>query len=159
VSIDRHGKALARELSIAVGDRVLMPVSEIARPEPAAILQKRGAVVTSVVAYRTITGTGGVNLPDFLQRGAVDAITFTSPSAVTGCLVRLASEGGSTETLSTITIITLGPTTDRAAKSYGMTATVMSPSPLLRDLVETLDTTLNRKQLEGGEAWLSRSSA
>jgi uroporphyrinogen-III synthase len=159
VSVDQHGKALARELPIEPGSRALMPVSDIAHPEPAAILRARGAAVTSVVAYRTVTGSGGVDLPDFLRRGAVDAITFTSPSAVTGCLSRLATEQGTPEDLSTITIVTIGPTTYLAAKSHGLTNTVMSPSPSLSDLVVTLEATLAGRPFEGGEAWLSRSSA
>lgn len=162
-SIVQQGTALALSVPTSPGDRVLMLVSPIARPEPATILRERGAAVTSVVAYRNVVGNGGVDLPGLLRQGGVDAITFTSPSAITGCLARLAAEGGSAETLSNITIVTIGPTTDQEANMHGLTEAVMSPSPSLRDLVETLDAALSIKlsikRIEGEEAWLSRSTA
>lgn len=74
--------ALARELPVKPRSRVLLPQSDLASSRTAAILRERGATVTSVIAYRTVIGEGGADVPDLLARGAVDALTFMSPSAV-----------------------------------------------------------------------------
>ena len=74
--------ALARELPLEPGGRVLLPQSDLADARTAAILRGRGANVTAVIAYRTVIGTGGADVPGLIAGGAVDALTFMSPSAV-----------------------------------------------------------------------------
>jgi len=73
-------EALAAALveRIRPNDRVLVCQADIARPVLAEALQAAGVAVTSVVAYRTVIGSGGVDLRSLLAAGRVDAITFTS---------------------------------------------------------------------------------
>jgi uroporphyrinogen-III synthase len=80
---------LAAAMAVQPGERVLIPQSEIASPDLAEALRAKGAIVTTVTAYRTIAGSGGVNLPALLARGEVDAIVFASSSAVDGFFARL----------------------------------------------------------------------
>lgn len=75
------GDALARTLPIDSGTRVLLPQSTVAGDYLAEILRDRGASVSKVIAYETIMGSGGVDLPAMIADGAVDALTFVSPSA------------------------------------------------------------------------------
>jgi uroporphyrinogen-III synthase len=84
---------LAAAMAVQPGERVLIPQSEIASPDLAEALRAKGAVVTTVTAYRTVTGSGGVDLPALLARGEVDAVVFASSSAVEGFVARL--EGAS----------------------------------------------------------------
>ncbi len=74
--------ALAQELPLSRSDRILMPQSNLADNAAPAILRARGAEVSTVVAYKTVVGDGGADLPAMLERGSIDALTFMSPSAV-----------------------------------------------------------------------------
>jgi uroporphyrinogen-III synthase len=137
-----RGDALAHAIPITAGARVLWPASDIARPEVAELLRQRGAEVTVVSAYRTVTGTGGVDLPHLLKNRQVDAITFASPSAVDGLIARLQTEGGDLADLDGIAVVSLGPVTHEAAVSRGFDRSVMSGAPTLPELIETLETVL-----------------
>ena len=75
------GDALARALPIQTGSRVLLPQSTVAGDYLAQILRARGAQVSKVIAYETVMGSGGADLPAMIAAGAVDALTFVSPSA------------------------------------------------------------------------------
>jgi uroporphyrinogen III methyltransferase/synthase len=133
-----RGEALARAIPAPAGSRVLWPVSEIARPEAAELLRRRGAAVTVVTAYTTVTGSGGVDLPHLLKRRQVDALTFASPSAVDGFVTRLQAEGGDLAELEAVAVVCLGPLTQEAARSRGLAQSLMPASPTLPALIETL---------------------
>jgi uroporphyrinogen-III synthase len=137
-----RGEALAHAIPITAGARVLWPASDIARPEVTELLRQRGAAVTVVSAYRTVTGTGGVDLPHLLRNRQADAVTVASPSAVDGLIARLQTEGGNLADLDSVAIVSLGPVTHEAALSRGFGQAVMSASPTLPDLIETLGTVL-----------------
>jgi uroporphyrinogen-III synthase len=136
---DRYdAEALAAGLPMRSGEAVLAPGSDIARPELARILAERGATVTQVVAYRTITGSGGVDLPGMLRDGTVDALTFASPSAVQGFVQRLAREGSSTSTVFGIPSACIGETTREAAAGVGLEP-MTSATQTIEDTVEALE--------------------
>ena len=59
---------LARSLPLGEPCRVLLPQSDLAGASAAAVLRARGADVTTVVAYRTIMGAGGADLPAMISR-------------------------------------------------------------------------------------------
>ena len=86
-------EALAAALGTVPGCRILFPASEIARPTLPDNLRARGANVTVVTVYRTVATppeqTAAVTAQ--LRAGAIDAITFTSPSTVQGFLPLLAN--------------------------------------------------------------------
>jgi uroporphyrinogen-III synthase len=79
--------SLADELPVRAGERVLLVRSDLAAERLAARLRARGAVVESVVAYRTIEGPAS-SLP-LLREALADApaaAVYTSGSTVRGLL-------------------------------------------------------------------------
>ncbi len=74
-------EALASALPIKAGSRILLPQSTVAGDYLAGSLRRRGAQVSKVIAYETVLGSGGVDLPALIAEGAVAALTFVSPSA------------------------------------------------------------------------------
>ncbi|MYA92085.1 MAG: uroporphyrinogen-III synthase [Chloroflexi bacterium] len=74
--------ALAQTLPVHAATRIVLPQADRANPATAQIFSERGAVVSKITAYRTILGSGGVDLAAELARGNVHALTFASPSAV-----------------------------------------------------------------------------
>jgi uroporphyrinogen-III synthase len=83
VSKVHNGVALAEELAGELrGKNVFLPRSDRANPDLIAALQRHGATVKQVLAYRTVApeveaGTA----EEILGRGGVDAVLFFSPSA------------------------------------------------------------------------------
>ena len=61
--------ALAQVLTPLAEARVLLPLSSLAETTLADALRAQGASVTCVVAYQTVIGSGGVDLPLLLRRG------------------------------------------------------------------------------------------
>ncbi len=134
-------EALAEALAgrLRAGGRVLICQADIGRPVLAAALRARGIAVTSVVAYRTVIGSGGVNLPRLLADRQVDAITFTSPSTVHNLFTRLAAEGGDAGHLAGVCVACLGPVTADAARSHGLPVHVLPNTHTIPALVEALE--------------------
>ena len=122
---------LARSLPINRRCRILLPQSNLADPAAAAILRARGAEVTAVIAYRTVIGAGGIDLPRRLSR--VDALTFSSPSAVAffrrRCPAPLALR---------LPASCIGPATACAARAAGFAAVMTASSPGLRPMLTAL---------------------
>ena len=137
-----RGLDLGASVPIGAGDRVLLLQSEIAPPALADALSDRGAIVTTLAAYRTVTGQGGVNLTNLLAQGTVDAVLFASSSAVDGCAARLRIEGGHIELLNPIPTICIGPGTAKSARAQGLVAPVLPAEQTLDGLVATLETAL-----------------
>jgi uroporphyrinogen-III synthase len=122
---------------------ILLCQADLARPALADALRAAGWAVTTVVAYRTVPGSGGIRLADHLAAGAVDAITFTSPSTVHNLARRLAAEGGrladGLNCLAGVCIACLGPVTANAAQQIGLTIHVQPAEHTIPALVEALD--------------------
>lgn len=134
-----RAEALARALDFTSGARILLPQADIASLQLADALARRGAQVTAVTAYRTVIGQGGVAVPALLARGAVDAITFASPSAVQHFIWRLIDEGGSTQDLGAVLLACLGPTTLHKARECGLSHATMPPVATLEQLVDHIE--------------------
>lgn len=84
IATKHHGVALAEELAAEVkGKRVFLPRSDRANPDLVELLNRHGAIVSEVVAYKTVAPDQAV-LSDARAalRQPVDAILFFSPSAV-----------------------------------------------------------------------------
>ncbi len=131
--------SLVEAIDLKQGARVLLPKADIAPNALARKLETRGAQVKSVIAYRTVMGQGGVNLPLLLRAGSVDIITFASPSAVRNFLWRLIDEGGSTQDLRSVTIACIGPETRQRAINCGLHVSVTPPITTLTSLVQSLE--------------------
>jgi hydroxymethylbilane synthase len=113
------GASLANSIPLEAGARVLFPRSEIADQSTVDRLEARGAVVESVVAYRTLEGPqSSVPALDAALRESPRSIIFTSGSTVRGLLV-LAERLDVTETVRRLPAICIGPETAAEAQRLG----------------------------------------
>jgi uroporphyrinogen-III synthase len=141
---------LASALPALPGDRVLLPQSEIADRVMEAHLATRGVEVTAVSAYRTVVGSGGVDLKEKLKRREIDALTLCSPSAVRGLLARL-GDGSDCRQLPTACI---GPTTGAAAREAGFSRVIQASEATVSGLVNALEIAF-QESAKGASAWRS----
>lgn len=116
--------ALARELPVMTGDRVLWPRGDLADTALADTLRARGAGVTAPIAYRTVADVALLGIVDALRDGRVDAVTFTSASTVrhvveglTAAGIDLAHPGSAPRPL----VVCIGPVSAAAARECGLT--------------------------------------
>jgi uroporphyrinogen-III synthase len=138
---DASAEAMLAAFPPRLGLRVLLPQGELARPLLAGGLADRARVVT-VVAYRTLVGSGGVDLPALLAARQVDAVALTSPSTVRNLLVRLGPDEDSLRALAAVPAACIGPLTAKAAVELG-SAIVEAPEHSLAGLVDALETYLS----------------
>jgi uroporphyrinogen-III synthase len=127
---ESEGEALAQALieQLSPAGHILLCQAEIARPVLAERLTASGAIVDSLAVYRTVTGTGGEDLPALLLQQCVDAITLTSSSTAEGLLSRLAGAGVSVQALEAMLFACLGPVTASTARRLGLKVAVV-PEP------------------------------
>jgi uroporphyrinogen-III synthase len=130
---------LAAVIQPVSGARILLPQSTLADDSLAQALTAGGARVTVVEAYRTVTGGGGVNLPQLLVSGMVDAVTFTSPSTVRGLLLRFEAEGGDVALLEKTQIACIGTKTADAARQQGLKVDIVPDEHTVSALVAALE--------------------
>ena len=124
---------LARSLPLGGPSQILLPQSDIADSSTAEALRRRGAAVTAVGAYRTVIGAGGADLQAMLGRGEIDALSFTSPSAV--ALFRRRCPGDHALELPAACI---GPATSAAARAHGFQQVVAPAQPSLSGMLALL---------------------
>jgi uroporphyrinogen-III synthase len=132
-------EALADQMETINGQRILLPQSEIARPILADRLTERGAVVSAVVAYRTVMGQGGEDVPSLLASGQIEAITFTSASTVHFFLARLKDEGADSADLDGICLAAIGPVTAGALREVSMPVALTPSTYTVPALVAALE--------------------
>jgi uroporphyrinogen-III synthase len=84
VAKEHHGVALAQELQAEVrGKRVLLPRSDRANHDLVETLQRLGAHVTEIVAYKTLRpASDDTRYLENILQDVPDAVLFFSPSAV-----------------------------------------------------------------------------
>ena len=131
--------SLAKALPLGKNTRVLLPQSEIAEPALATTLTTMGAIVTSMIAYQTVMGCGGIDLPELLRSGKVDAITLTSASTVTYLLQRLQNEGGDVHLLEAVCIACIGSSTAAAVRENNLSVAVIAEQQTIDGLVTGLE--------------------
>ena len=119
----------AREL--VRNKRVLYPAGSIARSTLPEGLGRLGAQVDRVVAYRTVHASlDGSTCLSEIAAGSLDAVTFTSPSAVLG-LHKAIGGPAFDRVLQRIPAVAIGPTTAEALLQLGASpAAVADPSTL-----------------------------
>ena len=150
------GEGLASALESALASepgigkcRVLLPQADLARPFLSERLSRAGIDVTSVTAYRTVRGAGGVDLVGHLVRSGhdraagsdgktVDAVVLASPSAARNLVERLKSEGGSERLLDGVCLACIGRVTAEAARGLGLRADICPTEHTLPALVQAL---------------------
>lgn len=120
------------------GTRVLYPASSRALPTIAAGLRGLGAVVMQVEAYRTEAAALDVaECRAWIERGAVGAVTFASPSAVTE-LARALGEEDFARLLDHAPPVAIGRTTAAKLAAHGRNATLAETATLHGLAVTTL---------------------
>jgi uroporphyrinogen III methyltransferase/synthase len=123
------------------GAKVLFPRSEIAREVLADDLRKAGALVTDVVAYRTLAAEpqreGDPDVYKLLLERQVDAVTFTSASSVRH-FVKTLGEEQAPDLLSGTVVASIGPVTAEAAQQLGITSTIVPTEYTVPGLVKAL---------------------
>jgi uroporphyrinogen-III synthase len=121
--------ALAEAVPVRAGDRVLLPLGDLAGPHLADRLAARGARVTRAVAYRTVEAPE-TSLPA-LAAALADgprAWVASSPSAVRG-LLALADALGAGDAVRALPVVAIGPTTAAEAVRLGLSLAAQAPSP------------------------------
>lgn len=150
--------------------RVLLAQADLARPALTSLLAAGGADVTAVAAYRTVQGSGGVDLarllagpesgasaaegppgPGGLPASRPDAVILASPSAALNLVGRLEAEGGSRAQLERLCLACVGRVTSDAARRLGLRVDVCPREHTLPALVQALgdhyrDTYLDRTE-------------
>jgi uroporphyrinogen-III synthase len=148
---DHHAAGLLAAIEMTTGERVLLPSSSLARTELADGLRARGAEVDVVVAYRTVVGSGGVDLAPMIASGAIDAIAFASPSAVDGFVSRLKAETMILDQARALPIGCIGRTTAARAAELAFTSISIAQRQTIDGLVDSLAEALARSR-EGAKA-------
>jgi uroporphyrinogen III methyltransferase / synthase len=132
------------------GIRFLLPRADIGREVIGEELRKRGAVVTDVVAYRTVAidpeREGEPDVYRMLLDRRIDVVTFTSPSAVRS-FTDLYGVEAAADLLAHTTVASIGPVTAEAASQYGITSTIVPAQYTVQAL-----TTAIVKHFETGSA-------
>ena len=121
------------------GTRLLLPRADIARPALPDALRAAGAQVTEVTAYRTIAARDwpGAAVREMLLRREIDAVTFTSASAVRSAVQSLGAQQAA-DLLRAAVVAAIGPVTARAARELGIETEVMPPTYTTEALAEAL---------------------
>jgi uroporphyrinogen III methyltransferase/synthase len=123
------------------GARVLLPRSDIGREVIVEQLRAAGALVTDVIAYRTVLEEtqreGDPDIYGMFLEGRIDVVTFTSPSSVRN-FVKIYGADPAADLLKNTTVATIGPVTAEAARQLGITVTVQPSSYTVAGLVDAI---------------------
>jgi uroporphyrinogen-III synthase len=131
-------ESLSVLLGHCTGQRMLLPQADIARPELSENLKRAGAIVSPVMAYQTLKGTGGIRLLDYVQRRQIDVVTFASPSSVHFFKERLLDEGGNMRELSAACIACINAVTQKAAAEAGFDVKLVAKNHTVDSLIHAL---------------------
>ena len=121
------------------GLRVLVPRADIGREVLVQQLRQAGAVVTDVVAYRTVLDDAPrEHEPDIyrlLLDGKIDVVTFASPSAVRS-FVKVYGAEPAADLLKNTVVAVIGPVTAEAARQAGLPVTIKPETYTVAALVD-----------------------
>jgi uroporphyrinogen III methyltransferase / synthase len=123
------------------GARVLLPRADIGRDVIAEQLRARGALVTEVIAYRTIFDDtqreGDPDVYRMLLEGRIDVVTFTSASAVRN-FARVYGRDQAADLLKNTVVAAIGPVTGEAATQLGIGVTIQPSTYTIPALIEAI---------------------
>jgi uroporphyrinogen III methyltransferase/synthase len=120
------------------GERILIPRAEAARELLPEELRRRGATVDVVTVYRT------VKLKPNLFEQKIDAIVFTSPSAIRSFAESFGEE--LSVRLQEIPIAVIGPVAREAAEAVGLQVAIQPDRATVQDLIESIRAALSRRR-------------
>jgi len=133
------GQGLAEALAATVkGKRVFLPRSDRANPELAEVLTLHGALVKSVIAYKTVAPRlDSQQTLEKLFRGGTDAILFFSPSAAHSLRDILGPERFR-ELGQGVAFVAIGPVTEQALIKEGIGRILVSADTTVSAVVAVL---------------------
>jgi uroporphyrinogen-III synthase len=133
VPAESNGAALGEALPDPEGARVLLVRASLADPDLPAALQRRGAEVAEVTAYRTVEGPDESrdDLRRALSEPDLSAVMFASGSAVRG-FVKLGGGIG-------LPAITIGPRTSVVAREAGFNIAAEAAAPDVRGFADAVE--------------------
>ena len=121
--------------------RILLPRADLARDVLPIELQRAGAEVVDVTAYRTVrTGgdrDGGPDIFKMLLEQEIDVVTFTSASTVRN-FVKVLGADPVADLLNTTVVAAIGPVTADAAARLNIQTTIMPASYTVPALVDAI---------------------
>lgn len=129
--------AIAEGLGDLAGRRVVLARADIASGDLIVALRQRGAVVTEVVAYRTVEGPAASRRP--LLRalaGGLDGVTFTSGSTVRGLIALLGRR--QTGRATSLPAFCIGPVTADVARQAGFEPAVVAADHTAAGLADAI---------------------
>jgi uroporphyrinogen III methyltransferase/synthase len=139
-----RAEAVVRAIAEAAdlrGARVLVPRADIGREIVADGLRANGAAVTEVIAYRTAAidpeRDSDPDVYRMLLERRLDAVTFTSPSAVRS-LVAVLGEDPAADLLRTTVVACIGPVTAEAAAQARIPTTIVPDTHTVPGLVRAI---------------------
>ncbi|MHB8503533.1 MAG: uroporphyrinogen-III synthase [Candidatus Acidiferrales bacterium] len=152
VATNHSGAGLAEELRAELAGRsIFLPRSDRANADLPTALRRSGAVVTEVVAYRTLPPNADdrEKVIDSLK-GGVDGILFFSPSAVHNFLELVGRER--LEALQgRAVMVAIGPATARALSAAGVQRIARAADTTTEAVVEALEGHLARTKKRSTE--------
>jgi uroporphyrinogen III methyltransferase/synthase len=119
------------------GVRILLPRAEVAREILPDELRRRGATVDVVSVYRTVKPSGSLTgIRETLAGGKIDAVVFTSPSAIRNVAEALGENLVSS--LGSIPIAVIGPVARDAVEATGLRVEIVPGRATIQDLIEAI---------------------
>lgn len=124
--------------------RVLLPRAEQARPVLPVELERMGARVDEITAYRTRVARDNTGeLVEELENGGVDLITFTSSSTVTNFMALLPPERAR-DLLAGPRLASIGPITTETAGKLGLSMDITADTYTIPGLCDAIVEYFNR---------------
>lgn len=120
------------------GKRILMPRADIARSYLPEELQKLGADVMEVVAYKTVVASNGdAAILESLKDGMVDIVTFTSSSTVRN-FVKIVGEDNLATFKEKVKFASIGPITTKTAEEMDIEVSIKADEYTIPGLTKAI---------------------
>ncbi|MDP6924966.1 MAG: uroporphyrinogen-III C-methyltransferase [Candidatus Scalindua sp.] len=127
-----------KEIEDIQGKRFLMPRTDIARSYIPQELEKLGAEVSDIIAYKTVLATDGDNIVlDKLKDGEVDIVTFTSASTVKN-FVKIIGEDNLSAFKDNVQFASIGPITNESAEEMDIEISIKAEEYTIPGLVQAI---------------------
>jgi uroporphyrinogen-III synthase len=127
---------LTQQMPPVKGKKILIPRSAIGNPELETHLEQKGAIVTAMPLYTTITQEN--NMEEFWNlflTNKIFGLTFTSPSTIEGFLQNI---GEKKEQILNLPVYSIGPTTTAAVKKHGFTKIYTAETHTIEGMVRKI---------------------